>query len=666
MKPDWKLTNKQRILLDFLLVFLFAAILIRPYFQMKYTDKWGSIESTFIADARFLAENWPHPQWQPLWYTGTRFDYIYPPALRYGTAALAKFAGFWPVKAYHFYVSFLYAIGIAGVYLLVRIASGSRRSAYLAAAATALTSPVFLFMEKYRHDAWRLAPHRLDVLVRWGEGPHISALALIPIALAFAWLAFEKHRPWAIALAAVVTAGVVSNNFYGATSLAMFYPVLAWSFWITRGEKRIWIPAVAIPLLSYGLTAFWLTPSYLQITTANMKYVSQSGSEWSVLLALVVAAGFVAVSTRLARGKAALTWEVFVAGSLLFFLLNTAGNYFFNFRIWGEPHRLVPELDLICVLAIVMGLRWMWRQSDRAYRGAALVVVVVGFGTSLGYVRHAWEFFPADPNYQNRVEYRLTDWLAKNLPDGRALSTGSLRFWYDAWHDLPQVGGGSEQGLENAAVQAAYANAVWGQNPQQTILWMQAMGADAICVSDKSSQDVYKDFVFPLKFAGLLPVLFDNRQGDVIYRVPRRYPARARVVDTARLNAAKTPRNPDDLEYLEAYADAIEKGPDAPVTLQREGSDAMRIHATLAAGQSLLVQESYDPAWQAWSGGKRLDIRKDAMGMMAIDAGLGEQDIRVVFATPLENQVGRIVTLLSALVALLLGLGFGGKWLARS
>src|ERR1039458_10733760 len=52
----------RQILLDFFLVFLYAAILIRPYFKAKYEDKWGSIESTFISDARFLAAHWPHPQ----------------------------------------------------------------------------------------------------------------------------------------------------------------------------------------------------------------------------------------------------------------------------------------------------------------------------------------------------------------------------------------------------------------------------------------------------------------------------------------------------------------------------------------------------------------------------------------------------------------------------
>ena len=108
------MTRRRQILLDCCILFLFGAALVWPYFTRKYTDKWPSIESTFISDARFLAQHWPHPRWQPLWYTGTRFDYVYPPALRYGTAIISKTTGFWPVKAYHFYIMFIYSVGIAG------------------------------------------------------------------------------------------------------------------------------------------------------------------------------------------------------------------------------------------------------------------------------------------------------------------------------------------------------------------------------------------------------------------------------------------------------------------------------------------------------------------------------------------------------------------------
>ncbi|HTS27271.1 MAG TPA: hypothetical protein VMH81_15445 [Bryobacteraceae bacterium] len=649
MKPPFQLSHRREILADFLIVFLFAAMLVRPYFKAKYTDKWASIESTFISDARFLAEHWPHPQWQPLWYAGTRFDYIYPPALRYGTAAISKLTGFWPVKAYHFYTALLYSIGIAAVYLMMRVGTKSRGLAYLAAVATATMSPIFLFMPRFRGDAWKLQPQRLGVLVKYGEGPHMSALALIPLALAFAWLAFERRRLWAVALAAVFSAGVAANNFYGATALATFYPILVWSFWITRQDRRIVAPAIAIPVLAYGLTSFWLVPSYFKVTAENMKYVSEHGTTWSIWVALVVAVTFAVATDRFAKARKELTWEVFVIGCVVFFSLNVLGNFYFNFRISGEPTRLLPELDMVYIMAVALLLRWMWNRP-RVLRAAAVVLVLAAFWTTKGYIRHAWHMFPLWPDYQGRVEYRVTDWLWKNMPDARAYPTGSIRFWYDTWHDLAQVGGGSEQGLLNSQVEPAQWEINLGPKIEPTILWLQAMGADAICVPDKRSQEVFKDFEYPQKFEGVLPVLFDDHQGNVLYKVPRRFPARARVVEAAKLNAVQPPRFNDDVENLHAYSDVLEKGPDSPATLVREGTDAMRVRAHFEAGQSLVVQETYDPAWHAWSGGRPLAVRRDAMGMMAIDAPPGDQEISIAFVTPLENQIGRVVTVLTLLV----------------
>jgi hypothetical protein len=660
-----KLTFRKQTLLDFFLVFLFAAILIRPYFKAKYSDKWASIESTFIADARYLAEHWPHPQWQPLWYTGTRFDYIYPPALRYGTAAISKLTGFWPVKAYHFYVAFFYAIGIAAVYLLMRIGSGSRGAAWLGAISTTLMSPTFLFMPRFRGDAWMLQPQRLGVLVKYGEGPHMSALALIPLALAFTWLALEKRRPWAVAVAAVFAAGVASNNFYGATALAVLFPVLVWSFWITRQDKQILIPAVAIPVLAYGLTAFWLVPSYFRVTAENMKYVSEHGTTWSIWVAVAIAVIFAVVTDRFFKGERQFTWAVFTGGCVLFFSLNVLGNFYFNFRVTGEPIRLLPELDMIYIMALATLLRWMWNRPRPPVRIAAAVIVAAAFCTTLGYLRHAWHMFPLWPDYQDRVEYRVTDWIAKNLPGARVFPSGSVRFWYDAWHDLPQIGGGSEQGLLNGMVEPAQWETNLGSKPEPTILWMQAFGVDAVYVADQRSQEIFKDFVYPRKLDGALPVLYDDHQGNYLYRVPRRYAPRVRVVDTEKLNACRKPRANDDVESLGAYVDVIEHGPDSPATLEWRGSDVMRVHARVEAGQSILLQESYDPAFEATEDANRFPIRKDVMGLMVIDAPPGEHDITVAFVTPMENRVGRVVTVVALLAVLALaGLGIYEERLA--
>ena len=42
-----------------------------------------------------------------------------PPALRYGSAALAKYFHLLPARGYHLYTAILYCSGTSGVYLLV-------------------------------------------------------------------------------------------------------------------------------------------------------------------------------------------------------------------------------------------------------------------------------------------------------------------------------------------------------------------------------------------------------------------------------------------------------------------------------------------------------------------------------------------------------------------
>jgi hypothetical protein len=638
---------------DFILVFLLTAVLIWPLFKAKYLDKWASIESIFISDARFLKDHWPHPLWQPLWYGGARFDYIYPPALRYGTAALAKFYPMTEARAYHIYVAFFYCIGIAGVYLLVRIACGSRGAAWLAAAAAALLSPSFLFLPAWRGDSFLHHPTRLGVLIRYGEGPHMTALALLPIALAASLVAIREWRPRATALAALCCALVVSNNFYGAVALSICFPILLWSVWIAHRNNGIWLRSLTIPALAYGLTAFWLVPSYLRITSYNLKLVSERGNTWSIWAALAVLAAYVFLTAKLARGKPDLFYPIFVAGLALFFALDVLGNQFLGFRVAGEPSRLTPELDLALILLVVEGLRQLWIHDTAGSRAIALGIVLMSFATAIPYTRRAWHIIVRDPNYAGRVEFKLTEWMSTNLPGARSMATGSIRFWYDAWRNLPQLGGGSDQGVLNQLVNLAYTQ-ITNDDFETALNWMLAFGVDAILVPDNTSQEVYHDFVEPRRFAGRLPVLLDDHAGDVIYRVPRRFPDLARVVDTSRLISLPKMGLQGDPKTLHDYTEALEKGPDARALTEWQNVDTMRIRAEIAAGQSLVVQVAYDPYWRAEAGRASLQIRKDALGQMLIEAPPGRYDMRLVFETPLENQIGKFISLFSALIVVVL------------
>lgn len=649
------LLRRRTWLLDWILLFLLTAALIWPLYKAKYLSSWSSIESTFISDARFLVDHWPHPNWQPNWYCGTRTDYIYPPALRYGTAVLAKYyPNMLPVRAYHLYIAFFYCFGIAAVYLLVRYGSRSRLAGWLAALATALVSPAYLFLKEVREDVPLLMPNRLNVLIRYGEGPHMTALAWIPLALLCVWRALEHRRPVSFVAAAFCCSMVVANNFYGATALAMLYPILVWSLYITHLDRRIWLRAIGIPLLAYGFTAFWMAPSYLRITLANMQFVSAEGNVWSRWVALAFILVFLLLSDHLARGHKTRAWFTFLAGSLGFFVINTLGNHFLNFRIIGEPSRLVPELDLLFILFATELLRRLWSVDGqwKIVRAAlAAVIAIALLAPSWDYIPRAHSIFTRYPEYEDRIEYQLQDWVHRNLPGSRTLPAGTVRFWYNTWHDLPMVGGGSEQGLLNPRVLPPQWQIYLGPEADLSIMWLQLMGADAVLVNDKSSQEPYKDHVYPDKFRNVLPVLYDNGRGDAIYGVPRKFRSLARVVDRAKFRSLPYIPGNGERPQLESWIGVVETGAVSEAPLQWNGTDAFSVRATVGEGQSIWIQQSFDANWRASSGGRTLPISEDSLGFMVIDAPPGTHDIRFEFPLPLSNLIGRVITGMTVLIA---------------
>jgi hypothetical protein len=629
-------------LVDGFLAFAFATVLVRPLYKAEYLDAWNSIESTFISDARFLSAHWPHPGWQPNWYLGTRTDYVYPPALRYGTAVLSKVRHTTTARSYHLYIALLYGFGIAAVYVFVRVGSRSRWIALWSAAASAMVSPSFLFFKDFRVDyaGVNYMPIRLGVLVRYGEGPHMSAFALLPFALAAAWYGLRRGRPVLLALTGMFAAAVVSNNFYGATALAIFFPILVWSIWLAEQDRLIFVRAAIAAVLAWGLCAFWFTPSYFRVTLDNMKLVSSPGHWWSALLMAVVVGVYGVVSYRLVRGRPERAWAAFCLGALAVMALNVIGNQYYDFRVMGEPGRLIPELDLVIFLALGVFFAWM-ASRGRWGLAAAAVLAIACIAPGWHYVARSWKVIAPPAQYKDRVEYVITDWIHRNLRGVRCLSTGSVRFWYNAWYDLPQLGGSSEQGLLNINSQHANAEAVLDDDINAAIAWLQATGVGAVIVHDKTSKEVYHDWPKPDRFEGRLEKIY-NHEGDRIYRVPRRFETLARVVDAAEIRAIQPTESLMEYGLVQKYVAAVEHGPDSPVTLERHGTDEIRLHARLQRGQLLLLQETYDPAWKAYVQGKAVSTAEDGMHFLLIDAGAGDRDVLLSFETPLENRVGQV------------------------
>ncbi len=630
---------------DCALIFLLTSLLIWPLYTVEYLNNWASIESTFIAGARHLAEHWPHPQWQPNWYLGTRWDYIYPPAIHYGPAITSKLGGVSVARGYHIYIALMYALGIVGVYVFTAVAMRSRAWAWVAAAAATLVSPSYALIEHMRVDnlGTRLWPMRLNVLVRYGEGPHMSAFAVIPFALAAAWIGLRTGERRYIGLAALGCAFTVSNNFYGATALATFFPIVVWAIFAIERKWQVFARAFAIAALAYGLTAIWLVPSYVKITTRNMALVSNPGNAWSVWLALAVCTVLAFVTWRWVKNP----WLIFVIGSTALFSLNVIGNRRIGFRISGEPERLVPELDLVIILLIVTVCAWLWK---RGLLGRAAVLGLAFYTVILckGWVRRSHTYYEADPNPQARIEYRMQGWVAKNLGDTRIFVTGSVRFWFNVWRDHPQVGGGSEQGVLNMSSVYSYYATATNAPVEHAIAWLQAVGAGAVMVHDKTSEEIYHDYEQPERITGSkLKQLYSDGKGNWVYEIPRRFPERARVVDAAKVRANGAAYTVDHPEMLTNYVALIENGPDKRVRLKRIDNQTVRVEAEFAAGQGLVVQESWDHGWHAYSGGRELRVEKDPAEFILVDAGPGRHTIELRWEPPLENRVGLALTLIS-------------------
>lgn len=632
---------------------LLAAAFAWPLFGLRYPDNWPSIEPTFIGESRMLSDNWANHLWQPLWYCGTRAAYIYPPGLRVIGAVIAGVLHSGYAHAYHVAIGAFYVLGIAVVYLWTHAASGSRMAARLAALATALVSPSLLILPDFLADTRFMTPWRTHVLMVYGEGPHISSLAVLPLVWLAAWRRFQGGGAGWIVLSAAAAAGVVTINFYGATALAITFPILAWTWFLQRRDWRVFRDAALMGALAYGLTAWWLTPSYFAITSRNLRLVAPAGNRWSLPVLGVVLAAYVAFSLFIRLRP----YAFFITSGLAFLSLYVLGFRWFGFQIAGNPLRLAPEFDLFAILCACQILAWMWTRPIP--RIAAALVIAACVWTSWPYLTHLRAEFRPDTHWRDRIEYRTAAWLHENFPDQRVFLTGSIRLWSNVWTDQQQADGGSDQGIQNPLLPAAKWGVIHNTDPAIARDWLQTLGADILVVPQPGSQEVYKEFPHPAMFDGFLPLLRDDGEHNRYYRVPRRTTGIVRVVDRSRISAVQALQSEPSPDQIHAYSDAIEAATAGGNASGRWlDSNTFDVAADVREGEWLLVQETFDRYWRAYEGSARLAVTRDPAGFLLLQPGPGKHSIRLVFETPAEEIAGRIVTGCSLLLGLFLLIRF--------
>jgi ribosomal protein S6E (S10) len=93
-------------------------------------------------------------------------------------------------------------------------------------------------------------------------------------------------------------------------------------------------------------------------------------------------------------------------------------------------------------------------------------------------------------------------------------------------------------------------------------------------------------------------------------------------------------------------------------TFQWKGMSEAEIRATVARGQVIAVQVTYEPGWEAWANGRRLTVRGDAIGQMVIEP---ERTGPCVISLRYTGGKERVVTRAMSLTALLVAIAFGWR-----
>lgn len=585
-----------------------------------YRHRFDSIEGAYVGLARWIAAHPFEWSWFPLWYGGIPFQNTYPPLLHLVDGWLVALTGGDPARVYHFVTGFAYAAGPVCLYCLCRYLDCDRASALFAALWYSLLSPSAWIFKQVAHDmGGRIWLRRYHVLTWYGEGPHIFALTLLPLAiLAFGW-ALRRPSPLRLLLGAAACSAVALTNWLGAFALA----VLLVSYLLTVAEwdrLRTWLTAGAVVTLAYALAAPWLPPSTIATVSWNAQYTvgwyplgTRHHVAWVAALAISLAIAFL---LRRTIENPSLRFAVLVTTA---FLALTAPAYWYRSYLVPQPERYHLEMELSVALLVGAALATAIRSLGRKGEWAQVLLVACSFGliALVAPIKQRADQWTQASEPRQAIEWQLASWAQQHLNGRRVFVQGSTRFWWTAFSDVAQVGGGFDQGLTNRLLPHLLYGVPNDRDPSRILLWLRAFGVDALVVNAAGGMAWIKDFPSAEPFHSAFRKLWGNEH-DFIVEIPRRSRSLAHVVPRSVVPSDPV-RDYLDTEPVKRYVQALEDPSLPPARFEWVRSDRARVAARAGPGQVISVQISYDPGWEASTGGRRLRILPDGFGQMVIE-----------------------------------------------
>ena len=591
-----------------LILFALNAWLCFPLFLLNYSARVESAEASFISISRYLIDNWRDLSWFPLWYNGIPFHQTYPPLLHAIVALTAVALRITPAHAHHSVTAFFYCLGPVSLYLLTLRSTNSLSKAAWTGLAYSLLSPTALFIPWVRAEIGSpLRPWRICTLVLNGDGPHIAALALMPLALLALDSLVRKPR-WSAFVWTVLALGAIAlTNWIGAFALAA--SVLL--YLISR--KRGWLRTAAAAVTAYLLVCPWIPPSAIAPIPANSALLENDARAVAAatplhlaLLLLIV----IAVKLFLEWRKVPQVLQFAVLWFLAFNAIPIFAEWL-HFQFILQPHRYTLELDLtFCFLAVLL-IHEALARLPRPLTTAAFVIAAICVIIQI----HTFKIFMTaliQPiRMEDTIEFRTAEWLQSHIGTGRVFATGSISFWLNAFTDVPQLGGGADQGLPDEQIRTAfrtiYGHPDYPRNPDGSLalMWLQAYGVDMAVVGGPHSLEYFKLFHGPTKFDRIATKIW--QQGDdAIYSIPRRSRSLAHIL-------------PQEALDVFGYVAALENPAIPAASFTWNNRHSATVHGNFESGQLLSLQISYHPGWRATVNGEARRLYPDNLGQIVVE-----------------------------------------------
>lgn len=619
------LTGRRRTLALAVLLFLVNAALNRYVFLPGEGVYRGSIEDGYASMARFYSQH-PNPfGWNPLQYEGLPSHMWYLPLVPYTAAVAMKLLPM--LEAVHVYrvvVGMAALLGPVTFFAFVLYFTRSRKWAFVSALVYSTFSISYLLYEIVDQDRGLCAlPVRMQSLIKYAEGPHNMGLLILPLTLIACWRAAVGRRFRDIVLAAAMMALVPLSNWISGLGLALCCLMMMLAGIGSAPEtgflgRRI----VYAGVLAYLFASFWLTPSFIYTTLFNWPADTyyRPGIQHQLVRAALFAGPIVIRLVFLKFPRQ--TYLCFVTLCFYLFAVVTSGYHWTGAGAIPESWRYGPEFEFFLAATLFEAARLLWHRRTRFGQAAAVALPAV-------YLYAGWPQFYEFVTTANRVlrplppeqtiEYRISRAIAEQKPRGRVYVTGGTRFRFNAYADIPQLGGTFESGLRNRVpldfiyfVRKHEAREP-GTRAEDSILALRAAGVEYVAVHGINSKEYYHDITAPLIFEGKLERVFFEAD-DRLYRLP--FTGWANLIRESELPRA-IPKG-KAIGEARAYVAAMDDASRPALSTTWRGNETIEVRGPVPAGYRIAMRVSWDSGWRARQDGREIPVERDVMGQIVL------------------------------------------------